>query len=84
MPNRTTRKNQTKVASLKPHAVVTWEGDGSVMVEDNLPETYEGRAMLASMLYGAFQGIANEAEKLQPQIIKPTNEEVAKIAIARS
>lgn len=88
--NRTARKTtRTKVESLRPFVKITLDGEGTCMVEDNLPDGFEGRAMAANMVYGAFQALANEAEKLAPKLELPTTEQVTQynkpqIVIARS
>ena len=81
MSNRTTRKtNRTKVEDLRPFAKVVLEHDGSIAVEDNFPDTYEGRLMTAQVLYGAFQAVANEAARIAPKVILPSEEDVERIA----
>lgn len=83
--NRTTRKtNKTKIEDLRPYAKVVWGDEGDITVEDNFPDTYEGRVTLASILYGAFQAVSNDAQSRAPKIEIPTPETVSKLAIARS
>lgn len=66
---------------LRPYAKVILGAEGEVTIEDNFPEDYEGRSVVASMLYGAFQAMALEAQKIEPKIEIPTPEQVSKLVL---
>jgi hypothetical protein len=76
---------KTKIEDLRPYAKVIFNPDtGSADVEDNFPDTYEGRAMVANVLYGAFQAVALDMERMKPQIEIPTPEQVSQLHIVKN